>query len=337
MATEYGLLLPHFGPETDRDRIIGGARRAEQMGFDSVWVRDHLVFHPHGMEGTDNTFIDPFVVLATLGAATTKVKLGFGSLIPHRHPILLALMLNSLGYMAGDRLLLSLGLGTFQQEFDAIGMGEWPRDEVVREQVGILRKICNGDHASSEGKFYRFHDVALKPKYPSMLEIWYAGATPAAVRRAVEYCDGWLPGRITVATYRKRVEKLRSSAAAQGRPRLHEGCIPITSIDKDRKTAIEKVNLDGLLSNANKQKFWVKPASGSFRTAEDLEGSFIAGSPEDIINEVRKFLEIGIDHIVFDLRFRFDEWDRSIELLGTEVVPRLRKIQAAVGPAGPVQ
>src|SRR5438552_6921461 len=135
MATEYGLLLPHFGPETDRDRIIGGARRAEQMGFDSVWVRDHLVFHPHGMEGTDNTFIDPFVVLATLGAATTKVKLGFGSLIPHRHPILLALMLNSLGYMAGDRLLLSLGLGTFQQEFDAIGMGEWPRDEVVREQV----------------------------------------------------------------------------------------------------------------------------------------------------------------------------------------------------------
>src|SRR5437016_10903218 len=46
MATEYGLLLPHFGPETDRDRIIGGARRAEQMGFDSVWVRDHLVFIP---------------------------------------------------------------------------------------------------------------------------------------------------------------------------------------------------------------------------------------------------------------------------------------------------
>src|SRR5207253_5308495 len=122
-------------------------------------------------------------------------------------------------------------------------------------------KICNGDHASWAGKFYRFHDVGLKPKYPSMLAIWYAGATPAAVRRAVEYCDGWLPGRITVATYRKRVEKLRSSAAAQGRPRLHEGCIPITSIDKDRKTAIEKVNLEGLLSNANKQKLWVKPAS----------------------------------------------------------------------------
>ena len=147
----------------------------------------------------------------------------------------------------------------------------------------------------------------------------------------MEYCDGWLPGRITLATYRKRVEKLRSEAAAQGRPPLHEGCIPITSIDEDRKTAIEKVNLKGLLSNANNQKFWVKPASGSFTTAEDLEGSFIAGSSDDVVKEVQKFLEIGIDHIVFDLRFRFDEWDRSIELLGTEVVPRLRKIQATAG------
>ena len=72
----------------------------------------------------------------------------------------------------------------------------------------------------------------------------------------------------------------------------------------------------------------MKPASGSFTTAEDLEGSFIAGSSDDVVKEVQKFLEIGIDHIVFDLRFRFDEWDRSIELLGTEVVPRLRKIQA---------
>src|ERR1700745_1767998 len=98
MATEYGLLLPHFGPETDRDRIIEGARRAAQMGFDSVWVRDHLVFHPHGMEGTYNPFIDPFIVLGALAGTTTKIKLCFGSLIPHRHPILPALMLNPLGY-----------------------------------------------------------------------------------------------------------------------------------------------------------------------------------------------------------------------------------------------
>src|SRR4051794_29698507 len=138
--TQYGLLLPHFGPSCTRDKILNGAQRAEALGFDSVFVRDHLVFHPHGMEGTDNTFIDPFVVLSAIGAITSKIQLGFGSLIPHRHPLLLALMINSLEFMAGQRLILSLGIGNFQVEFDALGMTDWPRDEVAKEQVEILRR-----------------------------------------------------------------------------------------------------------------------------------------------------------------------------------------------------
>jgi len=63
------------------------------------------------------------------------------------------------------------------------------------------------------------------------------------------------------------------------------------------------VNVAGLLDNANKQKFWLKPESGSFTQWEDLEGSFIVGSPDDVVHEVQKFLEVGIDHIVFDFRF----------------------------------
>lgn len=93
----------------------------------------------------------------------------------------------------------------------------------------------------------------------------------------------------------------------------------------DLKTALEKVDVEGLLKNANEQKYWVKPESGSFKTWQDLEGSFLVGGPDDIIRDVERYLEIGIDHIVFDLRFRFDEWDRSMELLGKEVLPKLRK------------
>jgi alkanesulfonate monooxygenase SsuD/methylene tetrahydromethanopterin reductase-like flavin-dependent oxidoreductase (luciferase family) len=93
MATEFGLLMPHFGGQTAKDKIIEGAKKAEALGFDSVFVRDHLVFHPHGMEGTDNTFIDPFITLTAIGTVTSKIQLGFGSLIPHRHPLLLAMMI----------------------------------------------------------------------------------------------------------------------------------------------------------------------------------------------------------------------------------------------------
>jgi alkanesulfonate monooxygenase SsuD/methylene tetrahydromethanopterin reductase-like flavin-dependent oxidoreductase (luciferase family) len=328
MATEFGLLVPHFGPDTSKDKLIEGARKAEAMGFDSVWVRDHLIFHPHGMEGTDNTFIDPFIVLAAMGAVTSKIKLGFGSLIPHRHPLLLALMLNSLEYMSGDRLALSIGLGNFQVEFDAIGMNDWKRDEVVEEQVAILREAWCKDHFDYHGKYYNFEKAGFKPRPGKLQDLWYAGGTPASVRRALASFDGWLPGRITLATYKKRVEKMRADAQEMGRKRVLEGCIPITSIDVDRETALRKVNIAGLLDNANKQKFWVKPESGSFTKWEDLEGSFMAGSPDDIVKEASKYLEAGIDQLVFDFRFRFDEWDLSLDLLGKEVLPRLRKLSA---------
>ncbi len=277
------------------------------------------------MEGTDNTFIDPFIALATMGAVTSKIQLGFGSLIPHRHPLLCALMINSLEYMCGDRLLLSMGLGNFQVEFDALGIGEWKRDELVEEQVKIMRQAWECDHFTHEGQYYKIGEVGFKPRPKKAHDIWYAGGTPASCRRAVAYCEGWLPGRITLNTYKKRVEKMRVDAEAAGK-RILEGCIPITSIDVDRETALRKVNVPGLLDNANKQKFWVKPESGSFTQWQDLEGSFIVGSPDDVVHEVQKFLEVGIDHIVFDFRFRFDEWDQSLDLLGKEVLPRLRKL-----------
>jgi len=223
---------------------------------------------------------------------------------------------------------LSLGLGNFQVEFDALGMSDWKRDEVAEEQVAILRQACSKELFAHQGQYYKFEEVGFKPRMAKALEIWYAGGTPASVRRALAYCEGWLPGRINLATYKKRVEKMRQDAAEMGRPRVLEGCIPITSIDVDRETALRKVNVAGLLDNANKQKFWVKPESGSFNTWEDLEGSFIVGSPDDIVREVQKYLEVGIDHIIFDFRFRFDEWDLSVDLLGKEVLPRLRKLAA---------
>ena len=156
-----------------------------------------------------------------------------------------------------------------------------------------MRKSWTNEHFSFEGKYYQNAEIGFNPRPAKPIPFWYAGATPASVRRALAFCDGWFPGRITYSTYKKRVEKLRTDAPAMGRPRILEGCIPITSIDVDRKTALKKVNVDGLLHNANEQKFWVKPPSGSFKTWEDLEGSFMVGSPDDIVRDVERYLEIG--------------------------------------------
>ncbi|HEX6023422.1 MAG TPA: LLM class flavin-dependent oxidoreductase, partial [Solirubrobacter sp.] len=97
MATRYGLLLPHFGVYADRDRLLDGARLAEQMGFDSVWVRDHLIFEPHGeMEDPNRSFFDALITLTAVGAVTERIELGTGSLIPFRHPLEVALSVATL-------------------------------------------------------------------------------------------------------------------------------------------------------------------------------------------------------------------------------------------------
>ena len=71
----FGLLLPHFGAFADRDRIIKGSIRAEELGFDSVWVRDHLVFKPHvQFEDPDNSFLEPFTVLTAIGAVPSASR-----------------------------------------------------------------------------------------------------------------------------------------------------------------------------------------------------------------------------------------------------------------------
>jgi alkanesulfonate monooxygenase SsuD/methylene tetrahydromethanopterin reductase-like flavin-dependent oxidoreductase (luciferase family) len=71
-------------------------------------------------------------------------------------------------------------------------------------------------------------------------------------------------------------------------------------------------------------KWWVKPPSGKFETAEDIEGSLIVGTPEQVTEQTARFADVGVDHLVFDLRLSFDRWHESIELLGTEVLPSLK-------------
>jgi alkanesulfonate monooxygenase SsuD/methylene tetrahydromethanopterin reductase-like flavin-dependent oxidoreductase (luciferase family) len=101
--------------------------------------------------------------------------------------------------------------------------------------------------------------------------------------------------------------------------------VPPTSIEKTREEALRHVNVPGLLAWANKAKFAVKPPSGTFEAVEDLEGQLIVGSPEEAVAECKKFEAVGVEHLVFDFRFKFDKWYQQIELLGSQVLPELRR------------
>jgi alkanesulfonate monooxygenase SsuD/methylene tetrahydromethanopterin reductase-like flavin-dependent oxidoreductase (luciferase family) len=325
---KFGLLVPHFGEYASRERLLVGAKMAEEMGFDSLWVRDHLVFEPHKeMEQSNPAFYEALTTLTAIGAVTNRITLGTGSLIPFRHPLHTALSLATMTHIFGPRIIAGFGAGTFDHEFEAIGVSkDVHRPDLVRSNALIFKKVFADGIVNYKDDHYTFQNVDLHPKPTGPIPFWYCGATPASARLAVEYADGWMPGRTTLRTVAKRVETMKQLAAEAGRSVPTIAIIPPTAIAKTREAALTGLNVKGLLRWANERgKWWVKPPSGKFETIEDIEGSLIAGAPDDVVEEVKKFEAVGVEHLVFDFRLRFDEWFSSIELLGTKVLPQLRK------------
>jgi len=101
------------------------------------------------------------------------------------------------------------------------------------------------------------------------------------------------------------------------------GAVPVVSIDVTTQAAIDRMNVSGLIQNANAQKFWLKPESGEFTRIEELDGSILAGTPDDIVRGVQRYQEIGCDLLIFDFRMRFPDWLQQIETLAREVLPRV--------------
>ena len=324
---EYGVLLPHFGSQSSRERLIEGAQAIEDYGFDSVWVRDHVVYTPHEHEDPDRTHVDPFVTLSAVAAVTSRIKLGTGVMIPHRHPIYTALVIGSLDFIAGPgRLEIGFGLGGFDQEFEAVGMGGMDRREVIREQVDIFRKLWRGESVNHRGKYYQFDDVEIHPTPPSgIIFIWYGGNSIAAARRAVEYCDGWIAGRIPRKFYKSRVEQMRKLARDMGRTLPRTGTIPYVSPGRTLEEGIRHLNMPFLLEDMNRRyRSW-----GHFESIDDLGGIAIAGPPDKLIEEIRRDQDAGAQLFVFDLRLRFKDWEECLKMVGEEVLPELRKGDAS--------
>jgi alkanesulfonate monooxygenase SsuD/methylene tetrahydromethanopterin reductase-like flavin-dependent oxidoreductase (luciferase family) len=324
---KFGLLLPHFCEHASVENCLEGAKRAEAYGFDSVWVRDHLVFEPHGIEGSDNTHIEGLLVLAAIAAVTKNISLGTSMTICHRHPIHLAQLFAGLSAISDGRIIMGIGLGGFPHEFAAAG---YPteleaRAELVRSNAQICRRLWGGERVSFKNDYFDFTNVALKPTPVKPIPIWYGGGTPAACRRAVEYCDGWMPARITLRTFTKLMAYIRELCNKARKPMISAAVMPFTSIANDREAALSGVNIESLIAEANKFPTWVKPASGTFCELDDIRGFILAGTAADIASETCAYEEAGADHIVYDLRFRYADWLEQIDLLGKEVLPALRR------------
>ena len=318
----YGVLVPHFGEHASPERIVNGSRRAEELDFDAVWVRDHLLWKPHGMEGIDRTFIEPLACLNSIGAVTERIFLGTAVLIPLRWPLKLAQDLAAMSYLHGGRVIAGLGMGSNHAELAAAGFNREQRKLIFTEMAQIVRRVWTEDEVSFDGEFFRFENVTITPKPRQPIPVWYGGTTRASVRTTVALCDAWMPGRIPLATLDDRLALLAELEAAAER-RITRSIIPLVKVDTDRKRARAHVDIAALAGSSEASKTWIAP-EGGFQTIEDIRGIAVIGEPDEVVEQIVEIGQRGIDHFVFDLRLQFDRYEATLELIAERVLPALK-------------
>jgi probable F420-dependent oxidoreductase len=226
-----GAFLPPWGDHAtpaDFDRL---ARGAEDLGYDSLWTGDHVVFprdvrspYPYNATGAfpfdrDQPLFEPITLLAYLAARTTRLRLGVSVLVlPMRNPLVTAKMLAGVDALARGRLELGIGVGWLREEFEALAADFATRGEVTDEWIAMVRQLwAAGGSSGFEGRHYRFPPLAMLPRPDRRIPILVGGNSPPALRRAARVGDGWHGVRLPPARVREAVAGLRTALAEAGR------------------------------------------------------------------------------------------------------------------------
>jgi probable F420-dependent oxidoreductase len=182
--------------------------RLERDGVDSLWLPE-MVYGP---------LVEPFIGMAHALSRTARLKVGTGvSVLPGRHPVLVAKQLASLGGLAPGRVLPVFGLRPARRGERALFPVPGPRDEVFDESLRLLRLLLTQDTVSFSGKFFTIDGASVGPLPAKPLDIWLGGSAPGALRRVGRLGDGWLASFITPAEAAAGRAAIQEAAAAAGR------------------------------------------------------------------------------------------------------------------------
>lgn len=239
---KIGLALPQWDLSVPGEAplrwpaVVGWARRAEELGFDSVWLSDHLFLDVEGYAGTSGPMsgrygppgafdcLDPLVALGALTRHTSRVGLGTLTLCaPLRPATVLAKALASLDVLSGGRLVVGLGSGGYEPELAAVGAdGERPGERLARlaEVVEVLRGMWGGGPFSFDGRYQRAVGARCLPRpvQQPTPPVWLGGRSDRLLGLAASCADGWNSAwRWTPAAYRERVAVLHAACEAVDR------------------------------------------------------------------------------------------------------------------------
>lgn len=202
---KVGVHVPQWGPDADRAGVLTVARLAEDIGLDSIWVADHIVYplhsdsrYPYRADGPpfapEDGFLDAFTTLATIAGATERIMLGTSVLVlPMRDPLEVAKSVATLDVLSGGRVIVGVGAGWWREEFIALGAEFSRRGARMDEQIAILRTLWRDGGLSEHRGHYQYEELVSRPTplQPGGPPILIGGMGATARRRAALLGDGW--------------------------------------------------------------------------------------------------------------------------------------------------
>lgn len=289
-----GVTVPNVHETlAERTTIEAVARRADELGYDSVWCNDHLALPSAQGDGAaepayaaaygqqrGQSIYEPLIVLAYLAAVTRRVMLGTSVyLLPLRNPLLAARQAVSLDRLSEGRLVLGVGAGWLESEFAAAGVPYRQRGRRTDEAIAMLKSLCGEDGA--------FLPKPVQRPHPPL---WIGGRSDAALRRAARAGDAWHPSHLTVDELRRQIPALHAECERAGRP-----------VDEVTVTTRRKL----------------------VRTPTD-DSRVLQGDAPAIAATVGELEEVGVSHLIVELPGESEgELLENLDWFGREVLPEV--------------
>jgi probable F420-dependent oxidoreductase len=313
--TAFGLLLPTREivmnqPVPDFGQIFDLAERAEELGFDSVWVGDSVLARPR---------FEALTTLAAVAARTQRVRLGTAVLLPMlRQPVVLANQVANLDLVANGRLILGVGTGgnnsTVAREFAACGVPVARRIGMFEETITLMRRLWTEPEVTFQGRYFQLQSVrlGLRPLQQSGVPLWLAGSGDNALRRVLRLGNGWLPISSSPQAFATDWERLQVLGQEMGRDAhdLHR-CLYTTL----------NINSDVAQAQRDLRAFIESYYSIPYEVQATRNG-LCAGSAEKCIAWLKAFIDAGAQTVV--VRFGSPDQVGQLMRFAKEVLPQVR-------------
>ena len=291
-------LQPWEASATSAD-LVAIARRADEAGFDYLSVSDHLLMTVEMNQAMGARWCEGVTSIAFLAGATRDIQVYTSVLVlPYRNPLLLAKQIATLDFMSGGRVVLGVGIGHLEKEFELLGVSRRDRAAISDEYLRALDVLFREEQPSFEGEWVSFDGLVFEPKpvREPHLPVWIGGNSPAALRRAARFGDGWVPWRITPDELPACLETLKCHADYVEPDNGFDVVMPLTIIQREEGT---------------------QRVLGETRIPDGV------GEWCDVVGENAQ-RGATVSSVSFGSTRTVDEYLEKIDLFAEEVVPRFR-------------